>query len=282
MTLENDVGVSLVDQDGDEDLLEYNEENEAGVEGKEENTFVNVVSEDEVRKAAEILLHKESPKVLVNYEQDSFFLFDYDSAENSDGQEAVPIILDNPNQIHQTCSDLFVSIRHFLENYYGRLSFMSKELLFEIPCLDLQLCEDNVYNNQMTFNDIHTIFNILKERSESQSESNVPPFLRANITTRPRFVSRYNALVELTQSNATFKNIRPFSNDKTHPLIVEDNVGFASEQPEHIIMNVDEDSEPVSMSQGYEEQSLNHGVADNNDSDELLEITDNRINSSDG
>ncbi|QLG74627.1 hypothetical protein HG535_0G05100 [Zygotorulaspora mrakii] len=268
--MENDVSVSLVDQDVDEDLLEYDEgKNESSnYDDGGRNGLVNVVSEDDIRKAAEVLLQKPSPKVFLKYHEDTFFLFDCNNdPDNNEDEEVIPIILEDPKEIHQNFTNLFVSIRHFLESYYGKLAFMSKEILFDIPSLDIKLCEDNVYNSQITFNDIHTIFSILKERSDAESETEVPPFLEALITTRTRFVSRYNALVELAQSSGTFKNIQPFSNDKTHPLILDDGVGAPESQV--IIMSVDDENVPM------QDVELAETRTTGQDSDELLEIVEN-------
>ena len=61
---------------------------------------------------------------------------------------------------------------------------------------------------------------------------------------------RYNALVELTESSATLKNIKPFSNDETHPLILDDNDQSAHQNTsEVIVMDTEDDGE-----EGFEDE----------------------------
>ena len=245
------VVVPVRGEDEDEDLLEY--EDNSGEEGEGEgqsgegivdqlNPQSNTTANAEVRQAAESLLKKQLPKVLVHYQDDKFLLFNYDDARDDD-EEAYPIICENTKYNNGSCTELLASVRKFLETYYNRILFGSKEILFEIPALDLTLCEDNIYNNQITFSDIETIFRILRERSMANSEEDVPLCLEANISTRPRFVSRYNALVELTESTASLKNIKPFSNSENNPLVLDDNEPSVSNPPDSIVMDLDEDEE---------------------------------------
>lgn len=276
MVEKNDIGVSLVDEE--EDLLEYDdsmgddEDNGSRPTSHETDEPIRVVSESDIRQAAEMLLKQSSPKVLVSHDDDSFFLFNHNDGDN-DEADVIPIICGDPKVIHSNCTELFASIRTFMEDFYGKLVFLSKEILFEIPCLDIILCEDNVYNSQITFSDIATIFSILKERSESNSEENVPSCMEARITVRRRFVSRYNALVELTQNAATLRNIRPFTNDKGHPLVLDDNASFQVQQSDAIVMTIDEEDEATGKERYLREKELSQEsktLGDN--SDELLEI----------
>lgn len=278
MVEKNDIGVSLVDEE--EDLLEYDdsmdddEDSGSRPASHETDEPIRVVSESDIRQAAEMLLKQNSPKVLVLHDDDSFFLFNHNDDDN-DEADVIPIICSDSKEIHSSCTELFASIRSFMEDFYGKLTFLSKEIMFEIPCLDIILCEDNVYNSQITFSDIATIFSILKERSESNSEENVPSCMEARITVRRRFVSRYNALVELTQNAATLRNIRPFTNDKGHPLVLDDNASFQVQQSDVIVMNIDEEDEATGKERYLREKELSQEsktIGDN--SDELLEIID--------
>lgn len=267
MEYPNDVGVALVDEE--EDLLEYDNsmsdgDQDSGTEN-ETNERVHVVSDSEIRQAAETLLKQKLPKVLVKYNDDQFLLFECDDKEQVSGVKT--IICEGSKAFSHSCNELFSAIRHFLERFYGKIAFVSKELLLDLPCLDLTLCEDNVYNSQITFSDITTIFNVLKERSEHNSELNIPDCIMGAITIRPRFVSRYNTLVELTQSSATLSNIKPFKNDETHPLVLDDNMPISAQQKDSLIMNLDEDGE---VGEDGTERRLGES-----DSDELLEIVDN-------
>ncbi|CAI6494401.1 AIS_HP2_G0016910.mRNA.1.CDS.1 [Saccharomyces cerevisiae] len=224
----DDVGVQL-DEDDEEDLLEYNDE-----VAEEQSSDANI------RNVAETLMKKKLPKVTVEYEDTTFLLF----ASEDEGEINNPIICENTALYQRPMGEFMESIRQFMGSRYGSLAFATKELVLRLRSLDLTLFEDNVYNNHISFNDVYTIFKILKERSESDFETDIPTHLAIELTTRPRFVSRYNALVELTESSATLKNIKPFSNDETHPLILDDN-----DQPVHqntsevIVMDIDDDGE---------------------------------------
>ncbi|AQZ16887.1 RMR1 (YGL250W) [Zygosaccharomyces parabailii] len=283
MEFPNDVGVSLVDEE--EDLLEYDnsmssDDGQESTTEDDKNERIHVVSESEIRQAAEMILKQKLPKVLLKFNDDEFLLFECEDKEEVN--EVKTIICEGSKGFSQSCNELFSSIRHFLETYYGKIAFVSKELLLELPCLDLTLCEDNVYNSQITFSDISTIFNVLKERSEHNSEVNVPSCIVGTITIRPRFVSRYNTLVELTQSSATLSNIKPFKNDETHPLVLDDNAlpektPLDNQKREVVVMNLDEEGEAgerESEKRRIEEEEPESRLGES-DSDELLEIVDN-------
>lgn len=274
MAAEDEVQVSLVDDE--EDLLEYDDTpDESPAEGSKGSA--NEVDSGEIRKAAEILLRREVPYVTVSYGTDVFLLFDCETKNEITG--VTSIICEKESDLYDSCNGLFTTLRRFLERFYGSLTFLSKEILLEIPCLDFILCEDNVYNSQITFDDIATIFRILKERSEKNLEQNIPQLLETKITVRPRFVSRYNALVELTQSSATLGNIKPFKNDSSHPLVLDDPAVAAGET---VVMDVDKDDEEdkeykESKKVADSDLASSHDRAIEDDSDELLEIVDEDI-----
>lgn len=225
----DDVGVQLEEYD-EEDLLEYDDE-----EASEEQS-----PDAEVRNAAETLMKSKLPKVTVMYENATFLLFEMEDENESNH----PIICENSALYQRPMGEFMESIRQFMGSRYGRLTFATKELVLQMKSLDLTLFEDNVYNNHISFNDVYTIFKILKERSESDFETDIPTHLVIELTTRPRFVSRYNALVELTESSATLKNIKPFSNDETHPLILDDNDQSVHQNTsEVIVMDIEDDGE---------------------------------------
>lgn len=241
----------------EEDLLNYDSDNDMDIQEEGDNS--------NLRQIANELLQKPVNKVLINFNNDTFLLFDYlknrnfkninkenskssVSSESSassvnptnNADSSYPIICPNSDVNSHPSNVLMTIIRHFLEDYYGKLKFATKEILLNIPSLDIILYEDNIYNNQITFEDIQTVFRILKARSKQNNEDNIPEFLIGNIELRPRFVARYNTLVELTESSATLQNIRPFSNDKSHPLILEDNVADISEP---VVLNIDDEEE---------------------------------------
>lgn len=222
----DDVGVQL-DEGDEEDLLEYDDE------PVEEQS-----SDAHIRNVAENLMKSELPKVTVKYKDSTFLLF----TSEEENESSQPIICENAALYQRPMGEFIESVRKFMGNRFGGLTFATKELVLQIKSLDLTLFEDNVYNNHISFSDVYTIFKILKERSESNFEADIPTHLTIELSTRPRFVSRYNALVELTESSATLKNIKPFSNDETHPLILDDNDQAVHQHTsEVIVMDIDDD-----------------------------------------
>lgn len=227
-----------------ENFLEVELDNEPS----NRNLFVrDHAEEDDIRKIAETLTQrKKIPHIEVHYEQDTYPLFDTAPLDDdSDIDNYRQSVCRDTTMLQRTFADFMAYLRDFLENRYGKLQFTSQEILLDIRTLDLEVCEDNVYNTQIALGDIVTIFEILQGRSLENNENSIPTHLEMFISKRPRFVSRYNSLVELTESTATLQNIRPFSNDVCHPLVLDD------------------DSESIAM-----QDAQDHG----NDSDELLEI----------
>ncbi|CAI4039047.1 hypothetical protein SMKI_07G0140 [Saccharomyces mikatae IFO 1815] len=223
----DDVGVQLEDGE-EEDLLEYDDEL------VEESSS----SEANIRNVAEVLMTSKMPKVTVKYKDTTFLLFISEDEDESN----YPIMCENAALYQRPMGEFMESIRKFMGNRFGMLAFATKELVLQLKSLDLTLFEDNVYNNHISFSDIYTVFKILKERSESNFETDIPTHLTIELSTRPRFVSRYNALVELTESSATLKNIKPFSNDETHPLILDDNdQSVHHNTSEVIVMDIDDE-----------------------------------------
>ncbi|EDO15625.1 hypothetical protein Kpol_489p6 [Vanderwaltozyma polyspora DSM 70294] len=222
VTLDDDVCVSLDDSVLKKPKLEEKsteaENNDA--KGGNDNTEVQISIEDQIKEAAKALLKKKIPTIVILYEGTRFLLFNSDEPE----AELAAIVCEDESMLHQNCGTLMKVLREFMENYYGKLHFVTKELMMEIPCLELTLCEDNIYNEKITFNDILSIFEILRERSIERGENGIPDHLNVQIAVRPRFVSRYNSLVELTESDASLSNIKPFSNDECNPLVLDDEI----------------------------------------------------------
>ena len=197
--------------------------------------------EEQAQEVAKQLLREEAPKIVVKYRAEKFLLFFFTDKDNSSAA-SYPVICEDTDLLHAPCADVMARLRHFLENLYGKLEFATKEILLKIPVLDLEICEDNVFNSQVTIRDIQTIFHILRDRSLRANETDVPDYIEAEIGFRLRFVSRFNALVELTEGSATLANILPFSNNEDNPVVLDDPVTPDSE-PEVIVMDVD-DSKP--------------------------------------
>ncbi|CCK71808.1 Rmr1p KNAG_0I00160 [Huiozyma naganishii CBS 8797] len=280
---ENDIGVTLEETAGQtgQSLVGF-----SPTIGSEDGSSDDDMGRDEdaMRRAAHQLLRRENSKVVIRYKDDRMLLFDCSSDQDSEpegsdddegngNKSTYPIICQNSDISHSPCNMLMAAIRSFLQTYYGPLQFASNEIMLCIPLLDITICEDNAYNNQVSFDDILTIFDILRERSKEKEEANVPTHLEAEIKLRPRFVARYNALVELTDSSATLNNIKPFSNDSGHPLVLDDSGPQTTKEVE--VMDLDDDDDDEDEGRGRpsnEEKKTNEMFVRDSDSDELLEI----------
>ncbi|SCU86323.1 LAMI_0D01552g1_1 [Lachancea mirantina] len=237
------------DNDGDDENRESdeNDDNHEGLESSKDDdgdSIIDIVSDSEVYEAAKQLLNAKPPQILIWYKGQPNLLFreyDGDSGEVVSGQN---VICDDASDIHRGCNTIFARVRLHLQREYGALELMSRELLLDFPALDLTMEEDNMYNKSITMNDVISIFKLLRDNSIKKCETNVPSFLEINVTTRPRFVARYNALVDLIGGEATFSHVKVYSNDKTHPVVVDDAEQHVEQtgDAEVIVMTSDEEN----------------------------------------
>ncbi|SCU95599.1 LADA_0G16446g1_1 [Lachancea dasiensis] len=209
--------------------------------GDDADSIIDIVSESEVNEAAKQLLNAKAPQIKVNYKGDTFLLLGEYDGDNGQEWDKKMLICEDTADLHRGCNVIFGRIRVFLQNLRGGLDLLSRELQMEFPDLDLRMEEDNMYNKDITINDIVSIFKILKDNSIKKCEPNVPTFLTINVSTKGRFVSRYNSLVELLSDNATFSTIRVFSNDQSHPVVLDDTEQPDSNNKEVIIMSSDDE-----------------------------------------
>ncbi|GMM54253.1 Rmr1 protein [Maudiozyma humilis] len=192
----------------------------------DEDMEVDARDEEELRDAARSLLRKLPSRCVLQFQSDTFLLFDYEDSEETEEEDeslsSCPIICSDASAAHESLAQLLPQVRKYLTQYYNGLPLGAKELVVDLPALDLTLYEDNMYNNQVTFSDIDMIFKTLQKRSRVEGETGVPRYLVGKVSTRPRFVARYNSLVELTEGSATLKNTVPFSNDEDNPVVLDD------------------------------------------------------------
>ncbi|AGO13410.1 AaceriAFR276Cp [[Ashbya] aceris (nom. inval.)] len=212
-------------------------------------------SDTAVHEVAKQLLFVSAPLITVEFKEKTFTLFplnDDNTASSPQVARATGHMLADGAHMHKSFSELIAAIRAFLEREYGRLELAAKELLLTFPDLDLCITEDNTYSKNISMNDIASIFNILRQNSLELGEPNTPDHLHIALTLSPRFVAKYNDLVELVDSHASFSHVKGFSNDRQHPLVIDGN-DPAPERYSEVVLK----SSPTA-----------------DDSDELLEIID--------
>ncbi|SCV04749.1 LAME_0H20934g1_1 [Lachancea meyersii CBS 8951] len=222
----------------------------------DEDSIIDIVSESEVNEAAKQLLSAKSPQIRVNYRDETFLLLGEYDGDNAGEWEASKVICKDSADLHRGCHVVFGRIRLFLQNIQRGLDLLSRELQMEFPDLDLVMEEDNMYNKDITINDVVSIFKILKDNSIKKCEADVPTSLTINVSTKPRFVSRYNSLVEMLSGDATFANIQVFSNDQSHPVLLDDADQPENKKTEYIIMSSDDEKDGVQKEEDEQENSV--------------------------
>ncbi|SCU82849.1 LAFA_0D00386g1_1 [Lachancea sp. 'fantastica'] len=229
-------------------------ENEGDGDG-DNDSIIDIVSESEVNEAAKQLLSAKAPQINVNYKNETFLLLGEYDGDNAGERDSSKIICKDSADLHRGCHIIFGRLRLFLQNVNRPLDLLSRELKMEFPDLDLIMEEDNMYNKDITINDIVSIFKILKDNSIKKCEANVPTIITINVSTKPRFVSRYNSLVEMLTGDATFSNIRVFSNDESHPVVLDDGEQIENKDTEVIVMSSGDEKEESVVDQESNEAS---------------------------
>ena len=195
-------------------------------------------------QVSELLPMEDIPTATLEYDGVIYPLFTEQQPEADVGGH-IPGVVEDKSLIHTEFNVFIGAIRLFLQRKYGVLSLASKEIFVEFPDLGLQLNEDNVYVKRMTMDDILSIFKTLRKNSIKNEEPNIPDTIRTVVSLRPRFVSRYNDLVEIMDNSGSFATAHGFSNDESHPVVVDEinnNNMQVADRSEIIVMDSDEAS----------------------------------------
>lgn len=243
-------------------------ESEDDFRDDDDDSIIDIVSESEVYEAAKQLLNTKAPQIRVHFKGDTYLLLSEYDGDNANEWNEDRIICNDPTDLHRGCNVAFSRIRLFFQKVFGGVELLSRELTFAFPDLDMVMEEDNMYNKDITLNDVVSIFKILKDNSIKNCEPNVSSYLTIDVSTRPRFVSRYNALVEMLSDDATFSNIKIFSNDSNHPVVLDDGEqqGGVATSREVIIMTSDEENTDEEKKEDqvnkHEQHSTSYAVGD--------------------
>ncbi|AET40413.1 Rmr1p Ecym_6005 [Eremothecium cymbalariae DBVPG len=230
----------FIEKDVDVELNDVEEAADISLWGANSDSAVALVSDTDVQEVAKQLLSSKAPKITMEYRGIIYNLFgNYNREKDSDIESDPPneYILENTMDMHKGFNQLISSIREFLQESFGTLEFATKEIQINFPDLELCVSEDNAYTKNITMNDIVSIFKILRENSFKRGESEVPSHIHTIISLSPRFVSKYNDLVELVDNNASFAHVKGFSNDQQHPLVLDGNENEPAKCPEVVLMS---------------------------------------------
>lgn len=260
------------DEPTDQQKISENYENELDATAKDydnstiiseedDDSLIDIMSESELQDTAKKLLCFEHPDIILHYKHDVYMLF---KSTNPEYHPSLRYVLMDNIGLHVNLNVVLSSIRQFIQNTYGSLEVANREIFLNFTDLSLNLGEDNIYIRNITINDIVSIFEALKRNSIQKQESNIPTHININISLLPRFVSRYNDLVEMIDNDAGFSSISGFSNDIEHPLLLDDGEILPNNGLSAVVIGSDEDKP-------------NKTDASDLDDSDLLEIVDEII-----
>ncbi|KAH3900800.1 uncharacterized protein SCODWIG_02601 [Saccharomycodes ludwigii] len=216
------------DQTGEDQGEKNKVSNDEFRSSKRQHSDLYEIASDMLRNATPI------PNIELIFEGISYSLFKLgndnnfdlidDENENDDnvsyGQDLITHLFHDIEVLNYNMEQFFYSLRKVLERIEQSANLRNKELIIEVPALDLKLTEDNKYNKCIELRDILSIFEGFEKNSKATaSELN---HLVLEVELGVRFLTRYNDLVDLMHNNATFNQINGFSNDKTHPVVLDD------------------------------------------------------------
>lgn len=213
-SIEEVIGNANVEQTGKsgdiaDRIFENNEEDD-----------INVDSSD---ASSSILMGTRSvPQVCIRYKKARYGLFS-NVPVSKDSDSTLQHLSIRTEISFEPINVIFKIIRESLQLYSPSTELSNSELSFNAVELDLELQEDNMYNKNITLQDIVSIYRSLRDNSSSINDEEESLVLTFDVTTRKRFLSRYNELVELVDNNGNLSHIFKFSNSSGNPVVLDDN-----------------------------------------------------------
>lgn len=163
------------------------------------------------------------PQVCIQYKKAKYGLFS-NVPVSKDSDSTLQHLSIRTEISFEPINAIFKIIRESLQLYSPSTELSNSEITLNAVELDLELQEDNMYNKNITLQDIVSIYRSLRDNSSSinddEEESLVLTF---DVTTRKRFLSRYNELVELVDNHGNLSHIFKFSNSSGNPVVLDDN-----------------------------------------------------------
>ncbi|CAI5757850.1 unnamed protein product [Candida verbasci] len=170
------------------------------LEEKESNTESNNEGDVEFEDAIDALRKDQTDSefnipIHLNYQNSTHPLFPTGSETST--------IFDDISDIHISIEDLFATLRS------SRLDFdfqVCDEIVLSFPQLGkCKITEDNVYCKDLTISDFIDLFKRLCKCTKD--ESKIPKSINLEISTQPRFITKFNSLVENLENNGGFESI---------------------------------------------------------------------------
>ncbi|XBW35593.1 hypothetical protein QEN19_001167 [Hanseniaspora menglaensis] len=200
------------------------------------------ISDDSSMVSSSMLLGTRStPKIQINYKKEKYGLFS-NVPVSFDSEATLQNLSIKPEISFEPMSAIFKLIRESLQLYSPTTELANSELTITAVELDLELQEDNMYNKNITIQDIFSIFRSLscntpenKNDKTEFGEENL--ILNFNVCSKKRFLNRYNELVELVDNNGNLNHVFKFSNNSGNPLVLDEDEESNYESIDRRIIN---------------------------------------------
>ncbi|GMM37165.1 hypothetical protein DASC09_044900 [Saccharomycopsis crataegensis] len=141
--------------------------------------------------------------VVLSYEGGEYLGFRMRSGSQFAAHNQMPRVFDDAKIIYQKMELFFPSLRSGFISLGCPLS-TAYELVLDFPDLGLALGEDNIYCMEVCFSDIVSLFNRLNSNSSNGSGVST---INIRITTKARFSSQFNRLLEIMNRDKGFDEV---------------------------------------------------------------------------
>ena len=168
--------------------------------------------ETELTTTGESTNFQEIP-IYLNYFSYKFLLFPYD--EDPDTH----CIYENEDYLQKSIEEFFALLREDQQLNEVEPFLISEEIILTIPQFEnLKMTEDNLYCRDISIGDFVSLFRRLSDSTKNKTK--IPKQLTFELTTQPRFITKYNALVDNSQdsTNGGFDHIHIEENDEDGPV----------------------------------------------------------------
>ncbi|CAK9438196.1 uncharacterized protein LODBEIA_P24670 [Lodderomyces beijingensis] len=169
--------------------------NEHFDDGLDEINTLTATSETQDEEAIEV--KRASIPIYLSHHDQKFLLSPNDLAE-----EGMSVIFEDKAHELLSIEDFFGTLRSCDDFDFK----VSEEIILSIPQFGgISITEDNVYCKDLTIEDFLDIYDKLCDCTDS--EDKIPKFLDLKLTTQPRFITKFNSLVENVQNRGGFESI---------------------------------------------------------------------------
>lgn len=140
--------------------------------------------------------------VVLDYADEKFLVFAVHSDHGGEWSE-YPVLIQSSDMIYDKMEAFFPQLRNGFIKLHAEIPLES-ELVLHWPDLGLEIGEDNVYNNEVSFSDIVALFNQLNVNSPADVKRH---YMSMSMLLKHRFSSQFNSILELVSSGKGFQEL---------------------------------------------------------------------------